>query len=46
LHHFRIALHQHRVHAEHVGHAQVIASQGLLGQFAVEAVELIQAGCE
>lgn len=28
------------------GHGQVIACHGLLGQFAVEAVELIQAGCK
>jgi len=34
------------VHAEQIGNAQVVARHDLLGQVAVEAVELLQAGCE
>lgn len=36
-------MHQHHVHAENIGHRQVVARHGLLRKFAVEAVELIEA---
>ena len=38
-----VTVHQHGVHAEHIGHGQVIARHRLLGQFTVEAVELMKA---
>ena len=34
------------MHPEHIGHGQVIVPHSLLGQFTVEAIELIQAGRE
>ena len=38
-----VALCQHGMHAEHVGHGQVVARHGLLGKLAVKAVEFLEA---
>lgn len=37
-------MHQYPVHAEHIGYRQCVVLHGLLGQIAVQAVELVEMG--